>query len=367
MERERFDGADVNHLLRVVELDWERVLRRFGDQWPVLLAHLALFRFVYPVDAGNVPAWVMRELLAREAASLDAPAPTERRCNGTLLSRAQYLIDIDEWGYRDPRLRANGGAMTDAEIRHWTRAIGRQPVVPLSSPCERRGARSRAAGRRGRNERMARDHTHEDEPRGPAQSAAAGAGATAETSTDHPDLRVLMVEAAAVARGIVDNVRPEQWTLPTPCTEWNVRQIVEHLIAGNEQTATALVGSMPQTSAVAGDDLAAAFAASCERLQWAYAAPGALAGTIEMPFGPIPAEFMARIRAGDMLIHAWDLARATGQPTDYAPQLNETLLAMSRRMIATVGRNPDLFGPECDAPAGASAADRYAAFLGREV
>jgi hypothetical protein len=124
MERERFDGADVNHLLRVVEPDWERVLRRFGDQWPVLLAHLALFRFVYPVDAGNMPAWVMRELLARETASLDAPVPTVRRCNGTFLSRAQYLIDIDVWGYRDSRFRANGGAMTDAEVRRWTAAIG---------------------------------------------------------------------------------------------------------------------------------------------------------------------------------------------------------------------------------------------------
>ncbi|HEU5432473.1 MAG TPA: hypothetical protein VFU81_12465 [Thermomicrobiales bacterium] len=124
LERERFDGADINHLLRVAELDWRRVLRRFGEQWAVLLAHLVLFRFVYPTDAGNVPAWAMHELLAREAADLAAPAPTERVCLGPLLSRAQYLIDIEEWGFRDPRLRANGGAMTEAEIRHWTAAIG---------------------------------------------------------------------------------------------------------------------------------------------------------------------------------------------------------------------------------------------------
>jgi uncharacterized protein (TIGR03086 family) len=211
---------------------------------------------------------------------------------------------------------------------------------------------------------MARDHVHDDEPGTPAGSAAPGGNASA-ASIDHPDLRALMVEAAAVARGIVDNVRPDQWTLPTPCTEWNVRQIVEHLIAGNEQTATALVGPGPSTPAVVGDDLAAAFASSCERLRWAYEAPGALAATIEMPFGPMPAEFMARIRAGDMLIHAWDLARATGQPTDYAPELNETVLALSRQMMATVGRRADLFGPELEARAGASAADRYAAFLGR--
>ncbi|HEU0116042.1 MAG TPA: TIGR03086 family metal-binding protein, partial [Thermomicrobiales bacterium] len=181
------------------------------------------------------------------------------------------------------------------------------------------------------------------------------------------DLRVLMVEAAAVARRIVDNVRPDQWILPTSCTEWNVRQIVEHLIAGNERAATALVGPAPPTVNVANDDLAAAFAASCDRLQWAFEVPNAMAATIEMPFGPMPAEFMAQIRAGDMLVHAWDIARATSQPTDYAPELNETMLALSRRMLATVGRRPELFGPERIAPEGASAADRYAAFLGREV
>jgi uncharacterized protein (TIGR03086 family) len=182
----------------------------------------------------------------------------------------------------------------------------------------------------------------------------------------HPDLRVLMVEAATVARQIIANVRPEQWTAPTPCTEWNVRQIVEHLIAGNERTADALVGPAARPTAI-GDGLAAAFAASCDRLQWAYAAPEAMDQTLELPFGQMPAEFMARIRAGDMLVHAWDIARATGQPTDYAPELNETMLAMSRQMIAAVGRREGTFGPEREAPAGASAADRYAAFLGREV
>ncbi|HEU5432474.1 MAG TPA: TIGR03086 family metal-binding protein, partial [Thermomicrobiales bacterium] len=183
---------------------------------------------------------------------------------------------------------------------------------------------------------MTHDRLRDDEPRSLAESAALDADASAGAPVNHPGARVLMVDAATGARGIVDHVQPDQWASPTPCTEWSVRQIVEHLIAGNERAATALVGPAPPSATVAGDDLAAAFGASWDRLQWAYQAPGALTATVDMPFGPMPAAFMAQIRAGDMLVHAWDIARATGQPTDYAPELNETMLALSRRMFATV-------------------------------
>jgi len=66
-ERERFDGADVNHLLREVgpSLDWPRLLMRFGDYWRVLLSHLIMFGFVYPDKRQNIPAWVTDELLRR--------------------------------------------------------------------------------------------------------------------------------------------------------------------------------------------------------------------------------------------------------------------------------------------------------------
>src|SRR5215203_3703283 len=57
MERERFDGADINHLLRAMaaDLDWPRLLERFGEHWPILLRHLVLFAYVYPGEASNVP------------------------------------------------------------------------------------------------------------------------------------------------------------------------------------------------------------------------------------------------------------------------------------------------------------------------
>src|SRR5262249_37596961 len=67
MERERFDGADVIHLPRARgrQLDWDRLLARFGPHWRVLLSHLVLFGFVYPDDRDSVPAEVLRSLAAR--------------------------------------------------------------------------------------------------------------------------------------------------------------------------------------------------------------------------------------------------------------------------------------------------------------
>jgi hypothetical protein len=124
MERERFDGADVAHVLRArgADLDWPRLLRRFGDKWRVLLGHLVLFGFVYPGERDSVPAWVMRDLLSRLEQETGAPPPPGRVCRGTFLSREQYLADIECWGYRDAR-RGPGGTMTGAEIARWTAAI----------------------------------------------------------------------------------------------------------------------------------------------------------------------------------------------------------------------------------------------------
>ena len=123
-ERERFDGADVAHLLRARagELDWPRLLRRFGPHWRVLLAHLVLFGFIYPAERVRVPGWVMRSLLRRLEASLAATLPPGRVCRGTLLSRQQYLVDVEQWGYLDARA-LDDNPMSEDDIAAWTAAI----------------------------------------------------------------------------------------------------------------------------------------------------------------------------------------------------------------------------------------------------
>jgi hypothetical protein len=123
MERERFDGADVLHLLRArgPALDWDRLLARFGPHWRVLLSHLVLFGFVYPAEQAAVPASVLRALtehLSEGAPPAAAPGPL---CRGTLLSRTQYLADTEYWGYQDARLRPWGG-MSEEEVNRWTAA-----------------------------------------------------------------------------------------------------------------------------------------------------------------------------------------------------------------------------------------------------
>jgi hypothetical protein len=125
MERERYDGNDVAHLLhaRAADLDWERLLGRFGENWRVLMSHLVLFGFTYPGQRTMVPSWVQEELVRRLQAEAAAPPPEARICRGTLLSRAQYLVDIEKWGYEDARLEPEI-RMTSGDIRQWTRAIG---------------------------------------------------------------------------------------------------------------------------------------------------------------------------------------------------------------------------------------------------
>lgn len=124
LERERYDGADVAHLLRSCanSLDWRYLIERFGSFWRALFNQLVLFRFIYPAERNSIPQWVMRELLDRVESDLGSSPPTERVCMGTVLSREQFLVDTHEWGYRDGRLRPQGN-MTQADIDRWTAAI----------------------------------------------------------------------------------------------------------------------------------------------------------------------------------------------------------------------------------------------------
>jgi len=125
LERERYDGADIAHLFRETgpSLDWPRLLMRFGDYWRVLLSHLILFGFVYPDKRQNVPAWVMEELIRRF--SVSRPNLLNDVCYGTLLSREQYLYDIEHLKYHDGRQEPHG-MMTEEQVRIWTEAIPRK-------------------------------------------------------------------------------------------------------------------------------------------------------------------------------------------------------------------------------------------------
>jgi hypothetical protein len=118
-ERHRHDMSDVVHLIlcRGDTLDWERLVRRTGEHWPLLLAQLLMFNYVYPGYRGNVPEWVMEQLLerARTDGGQDIEDPDFTR--GPLISRFSFMIDVREWGFADPRAEIVREARNLPEIR----------------------------------------------------------------------------------------------------------------------------------------------------------------------------------------------------------------------------------------------------------
>jgi hypothetical protein len=124
IERERYDGADIIHLLHGSgkHFDWNRLLGRFCSFERVLLSHLLLYGFVYPREPSPIPERVLDALWdAVRNETRDRSIPP-MLCQGTLLSREQYLIDIEAWGYQDAR-RLPPSAMTPEQIRQWTEGI----------------------------------------------------------------------------------------------------------------------------------------------------------------------------------------------------------------------------------------------------
>jgi hypothetical protein len=124
MERERYDGADVAHVIRscAETLDWDRLMLRFEAHWQLLLSYLVLFGFIYPSERHRIPNRVMTELTTRLQQESEAPPSDNRVCRGTLTSRAQYLLDIGRYGYQDARLVPLGN-MTPEDAVYWTWAI----------------------------------------------------------------------------------------------------------------------------------------------------------------------------------------------------------------------------------------------------
>jgi len=118
--RERFDGADINHLLRARadDLDWERLLSHFRGSEEMLLAHLMMFRYVYPGERERIPRRVLEHLIDADRIRRE---PDKHICRGTMLVWDQYEIDIREWGYQDARVRPLGN-LTQAEVDQWTAA-----------------------------------------------------------------------------------------------------------------------------------------------------------------------------------------------------------------------------------------------------
>jgi hypothetical protein len=114
MDRDRFDGTDVIHLIlaRGREFDWQRLLRRFNGHERVLLAHIIMFGYAYPSERDRVPAWVLDQL---QAIVRDERPITDKVCMGTNVAQRGYGTALRDWGYTDGRLKPYG-PLTPEEV-----------------------------------------------------------------------------------------------------------------------------------------------------------------------------------------------------------------------------------------------------------
>ncbi len=180
-----------------------------------------------------------------------------------------------------------------------------------------------------------------------------------------------LAAAMQATRSVLANVKPDQLSDPTPCASWDVAGLVDHIVNGQSFFRAGLLGEKPSEASEkpsAGDFLAAYDDATRSCLD-AFNADGALDGIVKMPFGEMPGAAFMGLAINDTLTHGWDLAKATGQSTDIAPELSAMVLEQSRHAIQDSFRGDEgaPFGPEKEAPAGATNADKLAAFLGRNV
>jgi uncharacterized protein (TIGR03086 family) len=182
-----------------------------------------------------------------------------------------------------------------------------------------------------------------------------------------------LADALDLARDVVARVDPGQWDLPTPCPDWSVRQLVNHLVSGQLMFARIFAGEALESVAgmraqdQLGDDPVGAYDSSAQALLEAVARPGALAQTVRVPMGTVPGMVAVHLRIVEALVHGWDLARATGQPFEVPAALAAGEIAFSKQGLAMLSPDRRPFGDPQPVPDQAPAIDHLAALLGRSV
>jgi uncharacterized protein (TIGR03086 family) len=191
-------------------------------------------------------------------------------------------------------------------------------------------------------------------------------------SADHAERAPLVEELGcafdAVAR-LIENIRADLWSAPTPCTDWTVRQVVNHLIGMNRVFVALLANEPPPPRPSEGhveDDWVGAYRASAAALQAAFGRPGVLERSYHGPLGTATGAERLQIRLYDLLAHGWDLAQATEQSLVLPGDLVERSLAFAQTQLTEQAR-PGRFGPAQIVARQAPAIERLVAFLGRPV
>lgn len=177
-------------------------------------------------------------------------------------------------------------------------------------------------------------------------------------------------QRALLATGhIVAGVRPEQLGNRTPCADWDVRLLLNHIIGGNYMFAELARGGRVDATGEMEDYTRPSpgthYLESAEAVMAAWAEPGAMDRRVHMPFGDVPASAAVCIHFLDIVVHGWDLARATDQDATIAPDLAAEALDISSDLLSPELRDAGVFGPEVPALADDPLHHRLVAFMGR--
>ena len=184
----------------------------------------------------------------------------------------------------------------------------------------------------------------------------------------------LLQRAVGETTRLADSITPDQLGNPTLCTEWTIRDVINHVTGGSTMFAmSAEQGSVPDEvmgqlmgGDNLGDDYKGSLSAATKRAMAAFDQPGVLDKVVKLPFGEMPAGVALSIAVFDVTTHAVDLARASGQTIEDT-ELLDAALAMGKQMIGPELRQPGVFDAEQSIASDASAEDRLLAFAGRRI
>lgn len=169
----------------------------------------------------------------------------------------------------------------------------------------------------------------------------------------------------------VRQVKPDQWTGHTPCRDWDVRALVNHVVGEQRWTVPLFAGATIEDVGdrfdgdLLGEDPAATAAESARETVDAVADTGALERTVQLSFGETPArEYVAQLLA-DHLVHAWDLAVAIGAD----PELDDEAVRACAQWFSEredLYRQGGVIGPRVEVPADAGEQARLIGAFGRD-
>ncbi|HEX2850462.1 MAG TPA: TIGR03086 family metal-binding protein [Acidimicrobiales bacterium] len=164
----------------------------------------------------------------------------------------------------------------------------------------------------------------------------------------------------------VEATPDDRWDAPSPNPGWTARDVVAHIVDSQRRLVGALDGTEPETGIAAGVDPKAAWRESYAAVREALAQPANLEKQVPGPMGPMPVDMaVGRIASTDVLIHTWDLARATGGDE----QLDADAVAHAYEGLKPLDamiRRPGLFGDKVDVPEGADLQTEFLCFVGRK-